>query len=221
MAISRSNKETFIWLKRIKLKDITQENLVEEADYFFGAVKTKRRQTVQAKLVEFVEKEASLRKTLIFQIMRSRNGEGPRGRSPPLSFKPKDVTLVGFISLINGERESEFKCEICGTLLLGKDNCEKHLRSEHFKQFKSFLREVAEAGELVWLRVVKVTTLLPARERLCGCRQGSFYPRLIIYHAPSSSLVPHFPRLCPASVLPRGKFLETRPASKLSVGGAA
>ena len=96
MAISRSNKETFVWLKRIKWKDITQENLVEEADYFFGAVKTKRRQTVQAKLVEFVEKEASLRKTLIFQIMRSRNGEGPRGRSPPLSFKPKDVTLVGF-----------------------------------------------------------------------------------------------------------------------------
>ena len=82
-------------------------------------------------------------------------------------------------------------------------------------------REVAEAGELDWLRVVKVTTLLPARERLCGCRQGSFYPRLIIYHAPSSSLVPHFPRLCPASVLPRGKFLEARPASKLSVGGAA
>ena len=62
MAISRSNKETFVWLKRIKLKDITQENLVEEADYFVGAVKTKRRQTVQAKLVEFVEKEASLRK---------------------------------------------------------------------------------------------------------------------------------------------------------------
>ena len=61
MAISRSNKETFVWLKRIKLKDITQENLVEEADYFVGAVKTKRRQTVQAKLVEFVEKEASLR----------------------------------------------------------------------------------------------------------------------------------------------------------------
>ena len=52
MAISRSNKETFVWLKRIKWKDITQENLVEEADYFFGAVKTKRRQTVQAKLVK-------------------------------------------------------------------------------------------------------------------------------------------------------------------------
>ena len=114
-----------------------QENLVEEADSFFGAVKTKRRQTVQEKIVEFVHKEVNMRATLTFQIMRSHNGEGPRGRSPPLSFKPKDVTLVGFIFLINGERESEFKCEICGTLLLGKDNCEKHLRNEHFKQFKS------------------------------------------------------------------------------------
>ena len=41
MAISRSNKETFVWLKRIKWKDITQENLVEEADYFFWCSENK------------------------------------------------------------------------------------------------------------------------------------------------------------------------------------
>ena len=67
--------------------------------------------------------------------MRAQKGEGPRGRNPPSSFEPKDVTLNGFISIIS--RESEFKCEICGTLLLGKKTCENHLRSEHFKEFKS------------------------------------------------------------------------------------
>ena len=87
----------------------------------------------------------------------------------------------------------------------------------HFKmiQFVTLLkREVAEAGELDWLRVVKVTTLLSAKERLCGCRPGSLYPRLITYHAPSSSLVSHRPSLCPPPVLSCGKFLETRPSSK-------
>ena len=54
--------------------------------------------------MEFVHKEVNMRATLTFQIMRARNGEGPRGRSPPLSFKPKDVNLVGFISLINGSQ---------------------------------------------------------------------------------------------------------------------
>ena len=36
------NKETLLWLKRIKWKDMSQENLIEEADSFFGAIKTKR-----------------------------------------------------------------------------------------------------------------------------------------------------------------------------------
>ena len=105
--------------------------------FFFGAMQTKRHPTVQAKIVEFVHKEVNLRSALRFQIMRSYNGEGPRGRNPPLSFRLKDVTLNGFISLTNGEGEFEFKCEVCGTLLLGKDQCEKHLRDKHFKQFKS------------------------------------------------------------------------------------
>ena len=40
-----------------------------------------------------------------------------------------------------------------------------------------------------------------ARDRCC---QGSLYPRLIIYNAPSSSLVPHSPCLCPTPVLTCG-----------------
>lgn len=116
--------------------------------FFFGVVKTTRLQTVQSKIAEFVKREHSMRQTLSFQIMRTHNGEGPRGRNPPLSFRLKDVSLNGFISVINGERESEVKCEICGTLLLGKDNCEKHLRNVHFKQFKSlFAKECSSETE--------------------------------------------------------------------------
>ena len=100
-------------------------------------MKTIRPETVRAKISDFMKKEDNLRQSLKFQIMRARNGGGPRGRNPPLSFRLKDVTVNGFISVISGDRESDYKCEICGTLLLGKDNCEKHLRSEHFKEFKS------------------------------------------------------------------------------------
>ena len=99
-------------------------------------MKTKTKRKVKEKIADFVKKEDRLRESLKFQIMRAQNGEGPRGRNPPSSFKQKDVTLNGFISA-SGEKESEFKCEICGILLLGKDKCENHLRSEHFKQFKT------------------------------------------------------------------------------------
>ena len=148
MTLFRSNKETLAWAKGIKWRDMTQENLTKEADSFFGVVKTTRLRTVQAKIAEFVTREHRMRQTLSFQIMRAHNGEGPRGRNPPLTFRLKDVTLNGFISVINGERESEVKCEICGTPLLGKDNCEKHLRAEHFKQFKSlFAKECSSETE--------------------------------------------------------------------------
>ena len=58
-----------------------------------------------------MKKEDNLRQSLKFQIMRARNGGGPRGRNPPLSFRLKDVTVNGFISVISGERESDYKCE--------------------------------------------------------------------------------------------------------------
>ena len=135
MISSRSNKETLKWLKEIKWQEITEEKLTKEAGSYFGVLKTKRTKTVRTKIADYVEKEHNLRSKIMFQIMRAQKGEGPRGRNPPSSFEPKDVTLNGFISIIS--RESEFKCEICGTLLLGKKTCENHLRSEHFKEFKS------------------------------------------------------------------------------------
>ena len=64
------------------------KNLKEEACIFFGAIKCKRKQqTRKTKLEEFVAKEKSLKMTIGFQIMRAQNGEGPRGRNPPLNFK--------------------------------------------------------------------------------------------------------------------------------------
>ena len=148
MIILRSNKETLHWLKEISWRGMTQEKLTGEADSYFGVVKTIRPETVRAKILDFMKKEDNLRQSLKFQIMRARNGEGPRGRNPPLSFRLKDVTVNGFISVIIVERESDYKCEICGTLLLGKDNCEKHLRSEHFKEFKSlFARKCSSEAD--------------------------------------------------------------------------
>ena len=105
---------------------MTEEHLTREADSFFGVLKTKTKRKVKEKIADFVKKEDRLRESLKFQIMRAQNGE----------IHLQDVTLNGFISA-SGEKESEFKCEICGILLLGKDKCENHLRSEHFKQFKT------------------------------------------------------------------------------------
>ena len=68
MSFSRSNKEALLWLKRIKWKDMTQENLIEEADSCFGAIQTKRHPTVQAKHVEFVHKEVKLRSAIYVPI---------------------------------------------------------------------------------------------------------------------------------------------------------
>ena len=74
---------------------------------------------------------------------------------------------------------------------------------------------------LCWARSLgqeKVSCPLPG---LRGCLGIPMPPRLIIYHGPPSSLVPHSPCFCPASILPRCKLLETRPPSKFPVGGAA
>ena len=86
MIILRSNKETLHWLKEISWRGMTQEKLTEEADSYFGVVKTIRPETVRAKILDFMKKEDNLRQSLKFQIMRAHNGEGPRGRNPPLSF---------------------------------------------------------------------------------------------------------------------------------------
>ena len=65
--------------------------------------------------------------------MRERGGEGPRGRSPPSNFKLEDFTFGGFID----EKNFSFHCKICGTTLTGRNESEKHFRSDHFKSYKS------------------------------------------------------------------------------------
>ena len=100
---------------------------------FFGKLQTKRPNTVKSKLAEFLKKEDQLRKCVLFKIMRERGGEGPRGRSPPSNFELKDITFGGFID----EKNFSFHCNICGTTLTGRNESEKHLRTDHFESYKS------------------------------------------------------------------------------------
>ena len=109
------------------------ETLKDEALCFFGELQTKRPNTVKSKIAEFVKKEDQFRKCVLFKIMRERGGEGPRGRSPPSNFKLEDITFGGFID----EKNFSFHCKICGTTLTGRNESEKHLRSDHFKSYKS------------------------------------------------------------------------------------
>ena len=110
---------------------MSHETLADEATRFFGALKTKRTKTIQTKMADFVQKEDQLRTCIFFKICKEKGGEGVRRRASPLSFKLKDVTLKGMIS------EKDSRCDICGTILLGRDESERHLRSEHFKEYKS------------------------------------------------------------------------------------
>ena len=65
---------------------MTEENLTKEAGSFFGVLKTKRTETVRAKISDYVEKHHNLRQKIKFQIMRAQKGEGSRGRNPSSSF---------------------------------------------------------------------------------------------------------------------------------------
>ena len=79
MFVSRSNKETLKWLKEIKWREMSEENLTREADSFFGVLKTKRIETAKVKIADFVKKEDNMRQKIRFQIMKSQKCEGPRG----------------------------------------------------------------------------------------------------------------------------------------------
>jgi hypothetical protein len=94
-----------------------------------------RPNTVKSKLAEFLKKEDQLRKCVLFKT-RERGGEGPRGRSPPSNFKLKEITFGGFID----EKNFSFHCNICGTTLTGRNESEKHLRTDHFESHKSNTR---------------------------------------------------------------------------------
>ena len=133
MIITRSNQETLKWLRQIDWQKMSGKTLTDEAMCFFGELQTKRPNTVKSKLIEFLKKEDQLRKCVLFKIMRERGGEGPRGRSPPSNFELKDITFGGFID----EKNFSFQCNICGTTLPGRNESEKHLRTDHFESYKS------------------------------------------------------------------------------------
>ena len=133
MIITRSNQETLKWLTQIDWQKMSGKTLTDEAMCFFGELQTKRPNTVKSKLAEFLKKEDQLRKCVLFKIMRERGGEGPRGRSPPSNFELKDITFGGFID----EKNFSFHCNICGTTLTGRNESEKHLRTDHFESYKS------------------------------------------------------------------------------------
>ena len=133
MIITRSNQETLKWLRQIDWQKMSGKTLTDEAMCFFGELQTKRPNTVKSKLAEFLKKEDQLRKCVLFKIMRERGGEGPRGRSAPSNFKLKDIIFGGFID----EKNFSFQCNICGTTLTGRNESEKHLRTDHFESYKS------------------------------------------------------------------------------------
>ena len=68
MIVSRSNEETLKWLKEIKWSKMTEENLTKEAGSFFGVLKTKRTETVRAKISDYVEKHHNLRQKILLII---------------------------------------------------------------------------------------------------------------------------------------------------------
>ena len=62
MIIQRNNKETLQFLKQIEWKKMSRTTLADEVECFFGAVKTKRTNTVESKIADYVKKEDQLRK---------------------------------------------------------------------------------------------------------------------------------------------------------------
>ena len=64
MIIQRNNKETLQFLKQIEWKKMSCTTLADEVACFFGAVKTKRTNTVESKIADYVKKEDQLRKPI-------------------------------------------------------------------------------------------------------------------------------------------------------------
>ena len=77
MIIQRNNKETLQFLKQIEWKKMSHKTLADEVTCFFGAVKTKRSNTVKSKIAEYVKKD-QLRKLTFFQNLQGKwwSGQG-------------------------------------------------------------------------------------------------------------------------------------------------
>ena len=77
MLIQRNNKETLQFLKQIEWKKMSHTTLADEVTCFFGAVKTKRSNTVKSKIAYYVKKD-QLRKLIFFQNLQGKwwSGQG-------------------------------------------------------------------------------------------------------------------------------------------------
>ena len=81
MIIQRNNKETLQFLKQIEWKKMSRTTLADEVACFFGAVKTKRTNTVESKIADYVKKEDQLRKSIFSKSARKVVVRDPEGES--------------------------------------------------------------------------------------------------------------------------------------------
>ena len=81
MIIQRNNKETLQFLKQIEWKKMNHKTLADEVTCFFGAVKTKRSNTVKSKIANYVKKEDQLRKSIFSKSARKVVVRDPEGES--------------------------------------------------------------------------------------------------------------------------------------------
>ena len=81
MIIQRNNKETLQFLKQIEWKKMSHTTLADEVTCVFGAVNTKRSNTVKSKIANYVKKEDQLRKSIFSKSARKVVVRDPEGES--------------------------------------------------------------------------------------------------------------------------------------------
>ena len=74
MIIQRNNKETLQFLKQIEWKKMSHTTLADEVTCFFGALKTKRSNTVKSKIADYVKKDQLRRLIFFFKICKESGG---------------------------------------------------------------------------------------------------------------------------------------------------
>ena len=74
MIIQRNNKETLQFLKQIEWKKMSHTTLADEVTCFFGAVKTKRSNTVKSKIADYVKKDQLRKLIFFFKICKESGG---------------------------------------------------------------------------------------------------------------------------------------------------
>ena len=99
---------------------------------FFGALKTKRSNTVESKIANYVKKEDQLRKSIFSKSARKVVVRDPEGESllqvsglKMLPSKARSVRKVLLLTVIFDRM-----------ILAGRDKSEQHLRCEQFEEYK-------------------------------------------------------------------------------------